>query len=78
MAPSKPRRRGKHAPRPRRRAQNGTDLQANIAEIYRLFEERGAFMDALRRDLDTQFKRIAEIQAELDHIKRTQERLKSV
>jgi hypothetical protein len=39
---------------------------------------RAEFMDALRADLDVQFKRIAAIQAELDELKRLVARINHV
>jgi hypothetical protein len=41
-----------------------------------LFNEHGEALVGLRRDLDVQFKRIAQLQAEFDNIKRTLSKLR--
>jgi hypothetical protein len=45
-------------------------------EVLNVLDQRGAFIESLRRDLDVQFQRIAQIQAELDDLKRAWDRTK--
>jgi len=42
----------------------------------KILEEYGDALTAIRRDLDVQFRRIAQLQAELDQIKRAWEKIK--
>jgi hypothetical protein len=44
--------------------------KADIAKIYRVFEERRIWLEGLERTCNTQFQRIAQMQAELDEIRR--------
>lgn len=43
--------------------------RAEYNDLIEVLNARGEIIDGLRRDLDVQFKRIAQIQAELDTIK---------
>jgi hypothetical protein len=43
--------------------------KADIAEIHRIFGERKDWLERLERTCETQFARIAQIQAELDGIR---------
>ena len=38
-------------------------------EIIRILNQRGEILDGLRRELETQFKRMAQIQSELDEVR---------
>ena len=50
--------------------------RAEFNAVLAVLEERGAFIECLRHDLDVQFTRIAQLQAELDQIRRAWERTK--
>jgi hypothetical protein len=57
----------------------GNRIDVTRAEFNRVIEilnERGAILNDLRHNQEIQFKRIAQIQAELDAIKRAWERVK--
>jgi hypothetical protein len=43
---------------------------AGLRALVRMLRERAEFMDTVRRDLDIQFQRIAQLQGELDRLKR--------
>ena len=76
MAPAKGSARRRRAPRPERpRRGPGQVTRDEVNEILRLLRDRAEFMDAMRRDLDIQFKRIAQIQGELDRMRRKWEEL---
>jgi hypothetical protein len=60
-------------PGPRRTASRSNRegrRRTSIDAIVDLLKERAEFMDTVRHDLDIQFKRIAEIQADVDRLKR--------
>ena len=52
------------------KSSRGAQRRVNIDAIVDLMRERAEFMETVRRDLDIQFKRIAEIQADVDRLKR--------
>jgi hypothetical protein len=54
------------------RVSNHAQLQTLVAVV----NERGVMIAELRRELDVQFRRLAQIQAELDVIKRARPRMK--
>jgi hypothetical protein len=63
----RPLRRAKHTPKGRR-----TDVsQAEFDKVLEILKERGPILIGLRKDLDIQFKRIAQMQAELDLLRQT-------
>lgn len=68
--------RRKHVPRIRRRTLVEGVTRAEWDSLLGIFNERSEFMDGLRRDIDIQFKRIAQIQADLDLIKRAWQKRK--
>jgi hypothetical protein len=69
MTPKRPRTR--KAPRPRALQSKHVGVtREESARLIATLNERAKFMDALRHDLDIQFKRIAHIQAELDDLRR--------
>jgi hypothetical protein len=77
------RRRQKRVPRVPRKMLRTADLKARMDELVKLLNERAEFIDALRRDLDAvrhdtdlQFKRTAQVQADIDLVKRTWEKSK--
>jgi hypothetical protein len=75
MAHTSNRRRVKRA----KRIPLGSRVDVTRAEFNRVIEilnERGAILNDLRHNHEIQFKRIAQIQAELDEIKRALERVK--
>jgi hypothetical protein len=47
--------------------------RAEFNHVIDLLNERGQIVDQIRRELDIQFKRIAQMQFELDGIKKTGE-----
>jgi hypothetical protein len=59
-----------------RRTPKGTRRPVTRAEFDRVIDilnERGQILNDIRRSLDIQFKRIAQIQVELDAVRRSQE-----
>jgi hypothetical protein len=59
-----------------RRTPKGTRRPVSRAEFDRVIDilnERGAILNDIRRSLDIQFKRIAQIQVELDAMRRAHE-----
>jgi len=75
MAETSNRRRVKRA----KRIPLGSQVDVTRAEFNRVVEilnERGAILNDLRHNQEIQFRRIAQIQAELDEIKRAWERVR--
>ncbi len=71
MGRPKPARRVTTGPRPRQ----GNTPRVNVTRaefnaVLRVLEERGDIIAQMRHDLDVQFRRIADLQAELDDVKR--------
>jgi hypothetical protein len=67
---------GVRAPRPRLRRGSRRDVTRDEFDRLVAFQhEQAAFMDDLKRELEVQFERIAQIQAELDLLKRAWARL---
>jgi prefoldin subunit 5 len=58
--------------RTRRRRPTGSEYatKADIAEIHRILDERRNWLESLEGTCKVQFQRIAQIQAELDEIRR--------
>jgi hypothetical protein len=44
--------------------------RSELDRVIDLLNERGEVVDQMRRDLDVQFKRIAQLQEEMDRLKR--------
>ena len=64
-AKQRPLRRAKRTPKERR-----IDVsRAEFDKVLDILKERGAILIGLRKDLDIQFKRIAQMQAELDVVR---------
>jgi hypothetical protein len=61
----------------RRRPTAPYATKADIAEIYRIFAQRKEWLERLEHTCDIQFARIAQIQAELDEIRRAWTRIPS-
>jgi hypothetical protein len=62
----------KHPLRRAKRTPKGTRIDVSRAEFDRVLDilkERGPILTGLRKDLDIQFKRIAQMQAELDVVR---------
>ena len=51
--------------------------QADLAKIYRIFDERREWLEKLERTCAVQFARIAQIQVELDEVRRAWLKTKS-
>lgn len=55
---------------PRLRSPRAVVTRAEFNKLIDRLNERGAIIDGIQRELDVQFKRIAQIQVELDAIRR--------
>jgi hypothetical protein len=51
--------------------------RAEFNDVLSMLRERGEIIARLQRDLDVQFRRIAQLQAELDQVKRAWERMRT-
>jgi len=77
---SRPKTRKRGQTRPRGRLQKGPELyavnKADFEEVLRTMHERGIILDEIRHALDLQFKRFADMQADLDALKRALDQLR--
>jgi hypothetical protein len=66
----------KKIPRPRVPRAKRTDVtREEFDRLLKLLNERSDFIDRNRRDLDIQFTRLADLQADVDEIKRLLKKL---
>jgi hypothetical protein len=65
------------APRPRRSALERRDVtRAEFNQVIDLLHERGEILAGLMKELQIQFKRMAQIQSELDEVRQAWQRWK--
>ena len=74
--PKPPNKRLPAIPPPRRRSTARVDVtRAEFNELIRILHERAEILEGMRRTLEVQFQRMAQIQAELDEVKRAWARM---
>ena len=68
--------RNKRVIRPRRRPATPYVTRGEFDAMINLFNGRGEIINGIQRDLQTQFTRIAQLQQEIDAIKRQKRRIR--